>query len=69
MPAPLEKTEVDEDTKLLGGQVPVNIYWQFKEIAAKRNESMSKAILHAALMYIDLQKEIDEGGENNGDTK
>lgn len=46
-----------EDTKLLGSQVPENIYWLFKHAAAQRKESMRDAIINAALLYISIEGE------------
>lgn len=42
----------DQDTKLLGAQVPISVYWAFKKEASERQESMQEAILHAAYMYM-----------------
>lgn len=46
-----------EDTKLLGSQVPENIYWLFKNAAAQRKETMRDAIINAALLYISIEEE------------
>lgn len=51
-----EAVNVQEETKLLGAQVPEDIYWKFKETASTRKETMQEAIINAALMYMDVQK-------------
>jgi len=43
--------------KMLGGFVPAEIYWAFKEMAAIRKESMTEALTNAILMYIDVEEE------------
>ncbi len=50
-------------TKMLGGLVPEDIFWKFKEIASKRKESMQEAILNAAMLYIEI--EADEEAKKN----
>lgn len=52
----------EPSTKLLGAHVDEDIYWEFKNKAAKRKEPMVDAIRHAALMYIHA-----EGGEKKND--
>jgi len=44
----------ETDTKMLGAKVPTDIYWKFKEAAARRGERMEEAMLNAALLYIDV---------------
>lgn len=43
----------EETTKMLGAHVPEELYWEFKNAAAKRKEPLKDAIAHAARMYID----------------
>lgn len=49
-----QATNVMEQTveKMLGAKVPEDVYRNFKMEAVKRGESMSEAILNAALLYI-----------------
>jgi len=49
-------------TKMLGGLIPEDIFWKFKEIASKRKESMQDAVLNAAMLYIDVSSEINKEG-------
>lgn len=46
----------DEETRMLGAHVPEELYWDFKNAAAKRKEHLKNAIAHAARMYIDAGK-------------
>lgn len=48
------------EQKLLGAKVDADIYWAFKKIASQRKENMQEAIVHAAMLYIELKEE----GEN-----
>jgi hypothetical protein len=54
------KNNAEEVTKLLGAQVPIKIFWEFKKAAADRKESMTEAILNAGMLYIEFKpdKEI-----------
>lgn len=57
-----KKKESETNTlKLLGAQVDESVYWEFKKVASKRKETMQEAIVHAALLYMDLKEgESDE---------
>lgn len=46
----------EEATKMLGAHVSEDLYWEFKNAAAKRKEPLKVAICHAARMYIDAGK-------------
>lgn len=52
--------------KMLGSPIPEEIYWKFKEVAALRKESMQDAVLNAALLYIDADKEQKGEVQNVG---
>lgn len=52
----------EPETKLLGAQVPEDIYWQFKNMASSRKETMQEAILNAAYLYLDADKEAKKNG-------
>lgn len=61
--------EQEEATKMLGAHVPQSIYWEFKRVAAERQEMLQEAILHAAMLYIDAvpqNKEEEQEGNNVG---
>lgn len=49
-------TGIEEETKFLGGHVPVSLYNEVKAEAAKRGEKLQDAIKHAALLYLDAVK-------------
>lgn len=44
--------ELTEEEKLLSGNIPESVFWEFKRIAAERKENMKTAVLNAALLYI-----------------
>jgi len=46
-----------QNLKSLGALVPSELYYAFKEAAAKRQEQMQEAIINAAYLYIDAIKE------------
>lgn len=46
--------------KLLGAKVAENIYWEFKKVASARKETMQEAIIHAAMLYMDLKEASDD---------
>ena len=56
--------DTKQDGKSLGAVVPEQLYWDFKDAAAKRKESMQEAIIHAARMYVDVESDAEEA--NNG---
>jgi negative regulator of replication initiation len=55
-----KETEKIEDTKMLGGNVPESIYWDFKKKATERKETMAEAIYNAAMLYIELKEDKKE---------
>lgn len=55
----------DNDEKMLGALVSPDLYWQFKTMAAKRNESMKTALENAARLYIDIPVSNETEGENH----
>lgn len=54
-----DKVTETKEQKLLGAKVEADLYWAFKKIASQRQENMQEAIVHAAMLYIDL-KEAEE---------
>lgn len=52
----IQDVKEDEETKMLGALVPIDLFWQFKQIAAQRKESMQVAIMNAAYLYLDAEK-------------
>lgn len=49
-----------EETKTVGGKVPVGLFWKFKETYMRRRETATEALINAIRLYIDA---VDE---NNG---
>lgn len=45
----MEKPEL----KSIGGSIPAQLYWQFKEVQASRHESATKALENAIRLYIE----------------
>lgn len=56
----------EEKVKTIGGKVPEDLFWKFKQTAASRKEDQQSALCHALLLYIDLQPEVVEGVQENG---
>ena len=40
-------------TKSVGGQIPVDLFWRFKQTYAERHENATEALTHAIQLYID----------------
>lgn len=53
----------EEVKKMLGAFVPETVYWAFKKVAAQRQEDMQEAILNAAYLYLDAEKEVKTVGQ------
>lgn len=58
---PGDVIEEEKKTKLLGAHVDTALYWRFKNAASAREEQLKDAVVHAALMYIELPS-TTEGG-------
>ena len=55
-------TEVkSKPSKAVGGQIPLELYWEFKEAQGVRHETATQALEHAIRLYIDILK----GGVEN----
>jgi hypothetical protein len=60
----MEPTEVQEGktgTKMVGGQIPIALYWEFKQAQAERQENSTKALEIALRLYIDAPIKNTEG--------
>lgn len=44
--------DMDVGVKLLAQKIPVDMYWKFKEAAAKRQETARESLINAVLLYI-----------------
>lgn len=40
-------------TKSVGGQIPTELFWRFKQTYAERHENATEALTHAIQLYID----------------
>jgi len=58
-----QKKEVSNETKTVGGQIPVDLFWQFKTTYSGRHENAVTALIHAINLYIDAVPENDELGK------
>jgi hypothetical protein len=57
----LIQNKKEQETRMVGGQVPVDLYWTFKAVAATRKETSVEALLHALRLYVDpIEKEGEE---------
>lgn len=43
----------EKDTKSVGGQIPTELFWRFKQTHAERHENATEALTHAIQLYID----------------
>lgn len=48
-----------EETKSVGGKIPAELFWQFKETYTKRRESATEALAHAIRLYNEAVVEND----------
>lgn len=47
-----------EETKSVGGKIPEELFWKFKETYTRRRETATEALIHAIRLYNDA---VDEG--------
>lgn len=52
-----------DDSKTVGGAIPTELYWRFKQAQALRKETATQALENAILLYV----EIDKEGETNNE--
>ena len=50
----------------IGGSIPADLYWKFKEAQAARHESATKALENAIRLYVDVDAETQEEEEQHG---
>ena len=43
----------EKDTKSVGGQIPTDLFWRFKQTHVERHETATEALMHAIQLYID----------------
>lgn len=55
-----EQTFNREETKAVGGSIPIELYWQYKSVQANRKESAAEALENAIRLYIDLDTEEEK---------
>lgn len=54
-----EKNEKKEQTKMVGGQIPADLYWLFKVEHAKRKENATTALENAIRLYVEANCEVE----------
>ena len=47
-------------SKSIGGQIPVDLYWKFKQAQVDRHETATQALVNAIQLYLDVVKGGDE---------
>ena len=49
-------------TKNIGGPIPEELYWQFKQVQSSRKESATQALINAIRLYneIDTMKGVNQ---------
>ena len=52
-----------EMTKSIGGKIPTELFWHFKQTYAERHESATEALTHAIQLYIDAVPSTDTRNE------
>jgi hypothetical protein len=50
----------EEETKTVGGSIPVSLYWEFKKAQAERKDSATTALEIAIRLYIDVKPTEEE---------
>ena len=58
------KNEDANETKYVGGPIPINLYWKYTEVRVKRQEGAAEALINALNLYIDLPDKNNEEGEH-----
>lgn len=43
-----------EETKMVGGLIPIDLYWEFKVTHARRKENATKALEEALRLYVSI---------------
>lgn len=43
-----------EETKMVGGLIPIDLYWEFKVTHARRKENATKALEEALRLYVSV---------------
>lgn len=49
-----------KEDKFVGGKVPQELYWQFKQAYTQRKESATEAITNAIYLYLELPQNEEE---------
>lgn len=52
-----------EETKSVGGKIPEELFWKFKETYTKRRETATEALINAIRLYNDAEDENDKREE------
>lgn len=60
---PNQHDSVEEiKTKTIGGAIPEDLYWKFKQVQTSRKENATQALINAIRLYIDVAP-AEEGGK------
>ena len=54
----MENTTESKGTKFIGGEIPIELFWEFKKAQAIRKESAKDALENAIRLYLDLPTEV-----------
>lgn len=52
-----------KETKSVGGQIPEDLFWTFKQTYTNRRETATDAIIHAIQLYNDIPQNTDTENE------
>lgn len=50
----------NENTKSVGGKIPIDLFWKFKETYTKRRETATEALINAIQLYNDAETASEE---------
>lgn len=53
-----------KDDKFVGGKVPQDLYWRFKQAYTQRKETATEALSNAIQLYLEIQNHEEEGAHN-----
>ena len=60
----VNKSNEDAKTRNIGGAVPEELYWQFKQKIAERKEGNAQALTNAIRLYIEIDDNSKGAGNN-----
>lgn len=51
---------INENMKSVGGKIPTDLFWKFKETYIKRRETATEALINAIQLYNDIENNNKE---------